>query len=643
MAIKYVPYTPAVLQGQAMLSNFTRTQKILTYRGDRDVEPHITRGMPLYELTKKEQVGEPSDNLVIRGECISACAYLREHNISVDLVYIDPPFASGADYAKKVYLRRNPKNEVIGQNDVKLDNTDLQTFESKMYGDIWDKERYLNWMYENLMAIKSVMSPTASIYVHLDWHIGHYVKILLDEIFGENAFRNEIIWAYRIQGISKDTWPKKHDTIFYYSLNPENTVFNPEKEIITYEKPFIDTTCIPPHIELLTTKQKGSIKTSLDNNKPLKDSLKQYLFNTYQTEVYVRDVWDCDRTKPLISGSSEYVDYKTQKPEGLLSRIIESSSNKGMVVADFFGGSGVTAAVAAKLGRKFIHVDVNSNSITTTRDRLIKENASFTHLEVQDGVSLFRNPVQTMEVLPHLIPGLTKDRSLSPAWAGYINDSQLGKVPVYLPNLSEGAQARILSIATIHRLLFEEISQFPPESVKKVIVYYIDMEDPDAILNYIKQQNDTLIKIEFRDLKAVLDNFIACDEAEWHLIAPAKGTLSPWILKITSFFSDRVNRKINEYNQKAISNPKKTYPQITLSDDGLETIEWLSLDCTNADINAPWQSDAEIKIESDSYISVNGKKTKDFWDATISSEIRPLRLKIRNICGDESVYSLVEE
>lgn len=229
MAIKYIPFNSTVLQGQAVLSNFTRTRKILSYRGDDEVEPHISRGMPLYETKEKETHGENKDgNLIIRGECISACAYLKENGIAVDLVYIDPPFASGADYAKKVYLRRNPKlAEAVAKAEAELDNEDMRAFEAEMYGDIWEKEKYLNWMYENLMAIKSIMSPTASIYVHLDWHIVHYVKILLDEIFGESNYRNQIIWHYPgRERISTKKFQSKHDTILFYA-NSEDTVINP--------------------------------------------------------------------------------------------------------------------------------------------------------------------------------------------------------------------------------------------------------------------------------------------------------------------------------------------------------------------------------------------------------------------------------
>ena len=149
MAVKYIPYYPNTLEGQALLDNFVRTQRILRYRDNDKVVERIQRGMPLYEMEKKESVGDnPDHNMIIRGECLSACAYLKDQGVKVDLVYIDPPFASGADYAKKVYVRRNPKvAEAIKQAETEVDSDELRNFEEKMYGDIWDKERYLNWMY----------------------------------------------------------------------------------------------------------------------------------------------------------------------------------------------------------------------------------------------------------------------------------------------------------------------------------------------------------------------------------------------------------------------------------------------------------------------------------------------------------------
>ena len=219
MALKYVPYYPNTLKGQALLDNFVRTKRVLRYRDNNQVVERIMNGMPVYEMELTEKIGEDEeDNLVIRGECISACAYLKDSGIQVDLVYIDPPFASGADYAKKVYVRRNPKvAQAISQAESELDIDELKVFEEKMYGDVWDKERYLNWMYENLLAIKSIMSDNACIYVHLDWHIGHYVKILMDEIFGEDRFLNEIIWHYynKMQG-NVNRFASNHDVILVY-------------------------------------------------------------------------------------------------------------------------------------------------------------------------------------------------------------------------------------------------------------------------------------------------------------------------------------------------------------------------------------------------------------------------------------------
>ena len=110
MAIKYIPYYPNTLEGQAVLDNFVRTQRILRYRDNNKIVERIQRGMPLYEVESQEVVGKnPNHNIVLRGECLSACAYLKEKGLKVDLVYIDPPFASGADYAKRIYIRRNPK------------------------------------------------------------------------------------------------------------------------------------------------------------------------------------------------------------------------------------------------------------------------------------------------------------------------------------------------------------------------------------------------------------------------------------------------------------------------------------------------------------------------------------------------------
>lgn len=620
MAIKYIPYFPITVSGQAVLDNFVRTQRILRYRESDKVTERILRGMPLYEVTETERIGNAdSGNMFIHGECVSACAYLKDKGIKVDLVYIDPPFASGADYAKKIYIRRNPLiAKAITQAEQELDDDELKAFEEKMYGDIWDKERYLNWMYENLMAIRSVMSENASIYVHLDYHIGHYVKILLDEIFGEDNFRNEIIWFYnnKMSGnTASHAFVCEHDTIFLYSKSDEN-IFNVIKE---------------KREEAI--KQAKRIKLN-GKNMRARDENGTIIYETSEDKK-VKDVWQI----PYIASTDvQRTGYATQKPEALLERIIKASSDEGMLVADFFGGSGVTAAVAAKSGRRFIHVDVNVNSIQTARDRLKRNGASFAVRKVQDGVTLYRNPVQTKDAITNIIPGLRIDSSIGSMWIGSIMDTTYGQSPVYIPDLMDSS-SRILDVVTLNRIINDAMPQLSP-TTKRVIIYYIDMIDRQELEDFIKDNNDTVIEIELRDLKELLGNVILQDEVEYTLQEESEKIADIFTVTITRFYSDRVSQKINEFNQRAMVSTKKRTPHIDLSLEGLEAIEMISLDCTSADDNAPWHSDSEIKIERDSTATINGRRTSDFWDGTIHSDLHPLRMKIRNICGDETIIRL---
>lgn len=668
MPIKYVPFIPEPVEGQAVLGNFNR---ILKYKGADDVSMTLQRGMPLYEMEKQETVGENADgNMVIRGECVSACAYLKEQGIQVDLVYIDPPFASGADYAKKVYIRRNPKvAEAIAQAEQKLDDDELKVFEEKMYGDVWDKEKYLNWMYENLMAIKSIMSETASIYVHLDYHIGHYVKILLDEIFGEENFINEIVWKRTGAHNDAGKYGIVHDTIFWYAKGTEylfremyieltkehkSTRFKYiEKETGRkfYPGPITAPGAGPARIFRGISLQPPAGRHwsySQDNISLLERENRIYYSSTgipylkeYEDEYTaqgrrVQSIWD--DILPSKTGN-ELVDYSTQKPEALLERIVKASSNENMIIADFFGGSGVTAAVANKLGRKFIHCDIGLNSIQTTRDRLVADGAEFDVLEIKDGVQLYRNPVQTMDKIKSLIPGLKNEDSLDSFWEGAISDSKLGTIPVYIPNLMDST-SKLLDKVMINRIIHQAIPDLDG-NIKKVIVYYIDITDEAEIQKFIKEDDSTNIEIELRDLKTVLDDVIIGDYVEIHTEETHDDLFGGYSVMIDKFISDRVLSKIIEFNQKSFlnSSSKKPYKPIQISDEGLELIEFLSVDCT-AD-EGEWHSDSEIKIDKNGFVIINGTKTKDFWDGSIRSENKPLRLKIRNICGDETVWEIL--
>lgn len=688
MATKYISYYPNTLEGQALLDNFVRTRRILRYRDNNRIVEHIKRGMPLYEVESLEKRGaNEKHNLMMHGECLSTCAYLKEQGIEVDLVYIDPPFASGADYAKKIYIRRNPLvQKVMKEAEQNLDNEEMKEFEEKMYGDIWDKERYLNWMYENLMAIKSVMSENASIYVHLDDHIGHYVKILMDEIFGEGNFRNDISWkSTASHNDSSKSFSSISDHIYFYSLS-ENGVFNtlytpytdeyianewiklpsgryykaenmldPQLKMEEYD--FHGTRArwrtTPEKFEVLWNAEQTEVPNSHGriklgkNGKPIKRC--RIIFKDELPGTPINDIWN--DISYVAGRSQEKEDYATQKPEALLERIIKASSNEGMLVADFFGGSGVTAAVAHKLNRRFIHGDVNINSLQTARDRLVNAGAEFEIKEVKDGVRLFRNPVQTMDKLrDNLIPGLTANAKLdSQYWAGSIMDSKYGMMPVYLPNLLDGSK-RVLDKSEMMNIIHKALPDLPDE-VKRVIIYYVDVEEINELRQFIEAENQqTLIEFELRDLKQVLDEVIMEDEAEWDL-QEAKDSLGlsmGWKLQLKSFHSDRVAKKVHGFNEKGVlqTNKKRAsgksanFSKIKLSDEGLETIEWASVDCVNAEKNAPWHSDMEVKIEKMGTVTINGKKTQDYWDASIVSDDKPLRLKIRNICGDETIFVL---
>lgn len=673
MPIKYIPFFPEPIEGQALLDNFKRT---LRYKGANEVAGKLRHGMPLYEMEKQEAVGENRDgNMVIRGECVSACAYLKEQDVQVDLVYIDPPFASGADYAKKVYIRRNPKvAEAIAKAEQELEtDEEFRAFEETMYGDVWDKEKYLNWMYENLMAIKSVMSETASIYVHLDWHIIHYAKILLDEIFGEDNLINEIIWR-RKQSVS---WASKqfgitNDTILWYANNADEFTFNPEYSIddentqkylaerFVYDdndgrgkymkSPLVNSLYRPnlkyefhgvnppangwlykrEHLERWL--QNGELVMPSDPNMRI---YRKIYASSYQGQP-IQNIWlDIPIVNPMAKERAD-VDYATQKPEALLERIINASSDESMLVADFFGGSGVTAAVANKLNRRFIHCDVGINSIQTTRDRLVGDKAEFDLLEINDGVSLYRNPAQTMDNIKRLILGLKNEDSLDSFWEGAISDSKFGTIPVYVPNLMDSS-TKLLDEVLMNRILHEAVPELD-SSVKKIIIYYIDITDKAIIEKFISDDDSTMIEIELRDLKEVLNDVVAEDYAQFHCNKVQEALIPEYKVNIDKFVSDRVNQKIDAFNQKSFANSseKKPYMPIVISKEGLELIEFLSLDCISAE--GQWHSDSEIKIDKLGYVIINGTKTKEFWDGAIKSAKQPLRIKIRNICGDETVW-----
>jgi site-specific DNA-methyltransferase (adenine-specific)/adenine-specific DNA-methyltransferase len=265
----------------------------------------------------------------------------------IDLIYIDPPFDSKADYRTKIHL---PSTDIEAMPTV---------IEQHAYSDTWKNGTvsYLEMMVPRLILMRELLSDQGSIYVHIDWHVGHYVKVIMDEIFGKENFRNEIVWSYSTLGRPKDRFALKHDTIFVFGKN-ENSFFNEDGAKIPYSQEYIKS-----HFRDLD--DKGRIcRKRLDAGK----------WRIYYPDegMIPNDVWDIPYENSM---SKERTGYFTQKPGELLNRIIKSSCPENGIIADFFAGSGTTGAIAEKLGRKWIMSDLGKPACMVMRKRLIDQDA----------------------------------------------------------------------------------------------------------------------------------------------------------------------------------------------------------------------------------------------------------------------------
>ena len=462
------------------------------------------RSTQYYPAQLKESYGKPSEdgwiNKIFWGDNLQVMSHmLKKYRGKIDLIYIDPPFDSKADYKKKIKIKGIGKAE-----------SDSSSFKEKQYGDIWSNDEYLQFMYERLILLRELLSDKGSIYLHCDWHRAHHIKLLMDEIFGNGGkdtkgpgFKNEIIWAYRIQGVGKGRWARKHDTIFFYTKTGDYT-FNEEKEDVIYRKKFIGTTCIAPNLGLLKEQEVKEITQCLNDKQPIPDKYKNKLFNTYFSNVYVRDVWDGDYTKPIISGSSEYLQYPTQKPEGLLKRIINASTNPGDIVFDCFMGSGTTQAVAMKLGRRFIGADINLGSIQTTTKRLISvsedlkdDKTKYTGFEVYNvnNYDFFRNPVEAKELLIKALE--VEPYASSDIWDGELDGRKVKIMPTNRIATKVDAQS---ITANLPYKTYEEIKSKDPKAVVERMTIVCMGHEPDFKAAIEKELSSYKVDIEVVDI-----------------------------------------------------------------------------------------------------------------------------------------------
>ena len=380
-----------------------------------------------YPAQLKERYGEEVNgwiNKIFWGDNLQVMSHLlKEFRGKIKLIYIDPPFDSKADYKLKIAVK--------GKSVV----NDVSSFEEKQYGDIWTNDEYLQFMYERLIILRELLSDDGSIYVHCDWHKSHHLRAIMDEIFGINNFCNEIVWQRTRAAHSDSTYyGRVHDTILFYRKS-DATVHHtqygehspeyikrfskedadgrkymliplhgmgqgvPRKffgEVIAPpngrhwpSQEYIDELIADNRVEL-TSNGTPSKKSYLDENKG----------------NVVSDWWD--DIIPLNPVANERTAYPTQKPEQLLERIIDASSDPGDIVFDCFMGSGTTQNVAMKKGRKFIGADINLGAIQTTTKRLLNtaddlknEKDKYIGFEVYNvnNYDFFRNPVEARELV----------------------------------------------------------------------------------------------------------------------------------------------------------------------------------------------------------------------------------------------------
>lgn len=418
------------------------------------------RSTQYFPAQLRERYGEEKDgwiNKIFWGDNLQVMSHLlKEYRSKVQLVYIDPPFDSRANYKKQIKIKN------------KTAMSDSLSFEEKQYSDIWTNDEYLQFMYERIILIRELLSDTGMLFLECDPTRGHYIKVILDEVFGQDNFVNQVIWkrtfSHGDMGQGAKHLGRLHDTIFMYrkSANLQmNTVYTPYSE--KYVKDFYKYTDEDgrkyrlvsllgpggaakgnPYYEFLGVSrywvhskakmqelyEKGIIIQTKPGAVPQK---KRYLDEA--PGVPLQDIWT--DISAVQGGALENQNYPTQKPEALLDRIIQVASNPGDIVFDCFMGSGTTQAVAMKLGRKFIGADINLGAIQTTTKRLITiadslEDVSdkYTGFEVYNvnNYDFFRNPIEARDLLIEALE--VQPFPQSDIWDGELDGRMVKIMPV---------------------------------------------------------------------------------------------------------------------------------------------------------------------------------------------------------------------
>lgn len=470
----------------------------------------------------------------------------------VDLIYIDPPFDSKADYRTKV----------------KLPGVDLQqkptVVEQFAYADTWEEGTisYLKMIYKRLVLMKELLSSNGCIYVHIDWHVGPYVKTILDDIFGKENFVNEIVWSYS-WGIRTDSrWNRKHDTIYMYSKSAENIKFNANE--VLEERQVSESTAN-------RLKYKGALIK--DGNKGRGDS----------ELALPSDVWYI----ATINGmAKERLNYATQKPEALLERIIKASSNEGDLVCDFFGGSGTTAAVAEKLGRRWITCDIGKPASLIMRKRFIDQEVNpFLYQSIGDyQKEAFHNNKKLRRVgdLSQVVLGLFGALPFSPE---QVSDRNFGYVKGTRNLVMVDSPNRLTTAATVRRAVEAKASLLGGDWDKVIVLGWNFAFDISQAIEKYKNSNvevlvippDLLDKLSKKGFKKLIaDKTVRFSSLQYLVVNPVQVT-------VNGNGEDELDISLNNYvllspDNIPLDDKDKEKLQQVMEQDPLSLIEYWSID-----------------------------------------------------------------
>ena len=498
----------------------------------------------------------------------------------VDLIYIDPPFDSKADYRTKV---------VLPGIDIQQKPTVVEQF---AYADTWEEGTisYLKMIYKRLILMKELLSDKGTVYVHIDWHIDSYVKIMLDDIFGKDNFRDQIIWYYPggIKAVPH-YFPRKHDCIYCYSKT-NNYVFNNQRKGIEDNSLYSRWIKYSEDGETITYKnfpRTDKVKFDMyvkrfisQNKREPKDEDVIYRFEG----ALVDDVWDdCPAVFRLLN---EKTGYSTQKPASLLERIIKASSNEGDLVCDFFGGSGTTAAVAEKLGRRWITCDIGKPASLVMRKRFIDQEVNpFLYQSIGDyQKEAFHNNKKLRRVgdLSQVVLGLFGALPFSPE---QVSDRNFGYVKGTRNLVMVDSPNRLTTAATVRRSVEAKASLLGGDWDKVIVLGWNFAFDISQAIEKYKNSNvevlvippDLLDKLSKKGFKKLIaDKTVRFSSLQYLVVNPVQVTMN-------GNGEDELDISLNNYvllspDNIPLDDKDKEKLQQVMEQDPLSLIEYWSID-----------------------------------------------------------------